>query len=92
MVPGCSWSQLDSLVPRLQQAIRQMDVRNDSGQRVTMTASGSYLVVTPRAHSRIELDQVIRLLDKYLYQAKAQGAGIVFWPPGHRIKSYKKDC
>lgn len=73
LVPGCSWAQLEGLVPRIQQAIRQMDVRNDRGQPVTMAASGSYLVLTPKAHSSVELDQVIRLLDKYLYKAKAQG-------------------
>lgn len=73
LVSGCSWPQLELLIPRIQQAIRHMDVRNESGQRVTMTASGSFLVVTPKAHSSIELSQVIRLLDKYLYQAKAQG-------------------
>lgn len=73
LLPGCNWPQLQRLVPRIQQAIGTMVVPDDNGQAVTMTASGSYTVLTPTTAPHLELDQVIRGLDKYLYQAKAQG-------------------
>lgn len=73
LLPGCQPDQLEAVVARVQQSIRSMVVLNDGGKRVPVSASGSYVPVTPRPHQRLELDQVIDHLDNFLYQAKAQG-------------------
>lgn len=73
LLPGCQPDQLQAVVTRIQQAIRDMVVLNDTGKRVPMTASGSYVPITPRPHQRLDLDQVIVHLDTFLYQAKRSG-------------------
>lgn len=73
LLPGCQPEQLKNVVERVQSAITGMNVLNDSGKRVPLTASGSFISVTPRPHQDLELAQVIDFLDTYLYQAKKQG-------------------
>ncbi|TNC88895.1 MAG: hypothetical protein CSH36_13005, partial [Thalassolituus sp.] len=73
LLPGCQPDQLLSVAGRVQQAIRDMVVLNDEQKRVPVTASGSFMSVTPRPHQNLELSQIIDHLDGFLYQAKAQG-------------------
>ena len=73
LVPGCQAGQLPAVVQRVQSAIRSMTVLNDQGQRIPMTASGSYVSLTPKPHSPVELAQILEHLDVYLYKAKAAG-------------------
>ena len=73
LVPGCQPDQLPSVAGRVQEAIRDMRVENDTGKIVPLTASGSYLCVTPRPHQQLALDQVTEHLDTYLYEAKRNG-------------------
>ncbi|MFC3679711.1 diguanylate cyclase [Bacterioplanoides pacificum] len=73
ILPGCQPDQLARVVERVQQAIRQLDVMNDQRQRVPLSASGSYISITPRPHQQLQLSDVLDFLDRYLYQAKKQG-------------------
>lgn len=73
LIPGCQPEQLPAVVQRVQNAIRAMVVVNDLGQPIPMTASGSYVSLTPRPHSRVEMAQILEYLDGYLYKAKASG-------------------
>ena len=73
LLPGCQPDQLHAVVERVQQAIHAMNVHNDLQQPVPMTASGSFVSITPRPHQNLELGQVIDHLDSYLYQAKRNG-------------------
>ncbi|UTW49562.1 GGDEF domain-containing protein [Bacterioplanoides sp. SCSIO 12839] len=73
ILPGCQPDQLSKVVERVQQAIRGMRVENDLGKIVPLTASGSYISITPRPHQELKLAQVLDFLDTYLYQAKKQG-------------------
>ncbi|MEN9463851.1 MAG: hypothetical protein RL217_32 [Pseudomonadota bacterium] len=73
LLPGCEAEQLPQVVRRIQNAIRTMVVHNDQGQQVLMTASGSFISLTPRAHANVCLEQVLEHLDGFLYKAKAQG-------------------
>ena len=73
ILPGCQPDQLDAVVSRVQKAIHGMEVKNDHGKVVPLTASGSYISVTPRPHQELKLAQVLDFLDSYLYRAKKQG-------------------
>ena len=73
ILPGCQPDQLPRVVERVQQAIREMQVVNDVGKAVPLTASGSFISITPRPHQELKLAQVLDFLDSYLYQAKKQG-------------------
>ncbi|WP_430462098.1 GGDEF domain-containing protein [Thalassolituus sp. LLYu03] len=73
LLPGCQPDQLEAVVSRIQETIRSMVVLNDNGKPIAMTASGSYVPVTPRPHQQLGLDQVLEHLDTFLYQAKRNG-------------------
>lgn len=83
IMPNCCGEQMPKLVRRIQQAIRAMQVLNDDGVMVSVTASGGYQTVVPfqsmpsrPAQSRarhISLAHIITDLDTALYQAKGQG-------------------
>jgi|TARA_R110001583_G_scaffold99948_2_gene245515 diguanylate cyclase (GGDEF)-like protein len=73
LLPGCQPDQLEMVAARIQQAIRDMDIRNDDGKQVPITSSGSYLSVTPRPHQNLGLTDLLDHLDGYLYQAKGKG-------------------
>lgn len=73
LLPGCGKEQLPALVVRLQQALKDMMVLTDDGGRLAVTASGSYITLTPRAHQDMSLTSVIHYLDQWLYRAKHAG-------------------
>jgi len=73
LLPGCQPDQLPTVAARVLETIRNMTVRNDIGKPVRMTASGSYVCITPRPHQQMNLAEVTEHLDTYLYQAKHQG-------------------
>ncbi len=73
LLPGCQPDQLVAVVNRIQQSVRGMAVADDQGKPVALTASGSYVTVTPRPHHQLGLEQLIDHLDGFLYQAKREG-------------------
>jgi two-component system cell cycle response regulator len=73
LLPGCQPDQLITVSGRIQEAIREMVVLNDKQKQVPITASGSFISVTPRPHQNLQIEQVLDHLDKYLYQAKGNG-------------------
>lgn len=73
LLPGCQPEQLETVVSRIRQSIRDMQVMNDDRQTVRMTASGSYVCITPRPHQQLELRQIVKHLDICLYRAKHEG-------------------
>jgi diguanylate cyclase (GGDEF)-like protein len=73
MLPGCQASELGEVVRRLQAAIHALNLHTDQGQPLAISASGSYLTVTPRAHHKARLDDYLQHLDGWLYKAKQQG-------------------
>ncbi|GGY34100.1 hypothetical protein GCM10011297_03890 [Bacterioplanes sanyensis] len=73
ILSGCRAPELADVVERLQTAIAALNVQTDEGQPLAVSASGSYLTVTPRAHREAHMDEYLQLLDGWLYQAKQQG-------------------
>lgn len=73
VMPHCSEVQMPELVRRIQQAIRNMQVLNDNGTLIQITASGGYQTLAPSRQGQINLAQIISSLDHALYQAKDQG-------------------
>lgn len=73
LLPGCQPEQLAQVAERVRAAIASCRVPNDQGDLLSMTASGSYLSITPRPHQYLPLHQVLEFLDVYLYRAKQAG-------------------
>tara|TARA_Y100001001_G_scaffold145756_1_gene152690 strand:- start:2864 stop:3880 length:1017 start_codon:yes stop_codon:yes gene_type:complete len=73
LLPGCQPDQLPAVAARVTECIRAMEVVNDVGKRVPVTASGSYLCLTPHPQQQLELSRIVEHMDTYLYQAKNNG-------------------
>lgn len=65
--------QIKAVAQRLQQAVRELQVLNDQGESVSITASASYMVVQPKANMEVTLEHLLQHLDGFLYQAKRLG-------------------
>lgn len=73
LLPGCQPEQLMQVVERVRTAIAECPIVNDQEQALAMTASGSFLSITPRPNQYLPLSQVLEFLDVYLYRAKHAG-------------------
>lgn len=66
-------AQIPEVAQRLQHSIRQLQVFDESGQPIQITASASYLVVQPKPNMQLTLGALLEHLDHFLYQAKHLG-------------------
>lgn len=65
--------QIDEVAERIRSLIHRLEILNDAGQVVPLTASAGYMVVTPQAKEGVSLPKLLDHLDGFLYQAKQQG-------------------
>lgn len=65
--------QIDQVAERMRLLIQNLEVLNDAGELVPVTASASYMMVTPEAGAALELALLLEQLDSFLYQAKQRG-------------------
>lgn len=73
LLPGCQPEQLTQVAERVRTAIAECPIVNDQSEPLSMTASGSFLSITPRPNQHLPLHQVLEFLDVYLYRAKHAG-------------------
>lgn len=65
--------QITAVAQRIQNSVRSLQVLNDLGMPIQVTASASYMVVQPKPHMQLKLEQLLEHLDGVLYQAKRSG-------------------